>query len=70
MEIILYNLFYKEKLGIGNKTTFIKTVRERLPEIKIIDILDYIKNQEVSQINTRVNKTYQSSASCRLRNGA
>ena len=28
-------------------------------EIKIKDIQDYIKNQEVSQINTTVNKTYQ-----------
>ena len=59
MNDILDNLFYKEKLGIGNKTTFIKNVRERHPEIKIKDIQDYIKNQEVSQINTTVNKTYQ-----------
>ena len=59
MNDILDNLFYKEKLGIGNKTTFIKKVRERHPEIKIKDIQDYIKNQEVSQINTTVNKTYQ-----------
>ncbi len=33
MNNILDNLFYKEKLGIGNKTTFIKNVRERHPEI-------------------------------------
>ena len=59
MNDILDNLFYKEKLGIVNKTTFIKNVRERHPEIKIKDIQDYIKNQEVSQINTTVNKTYQ-----------
>jgi hypothetical protein len=59
MNDILDNLFYKEKLGIGNKTTFIKKVRERHPEIKTKDIQDYIKNQEVSQINTTVNKTYQ-----------
>ena len=59
MNDILDNLFYKEKLGIGNKTTFIKNVRERHPEIKVKDIQDYIKNQEVSQINTTVNKTYQ-----------
>ena len=59
MNDILDNLFYKEKLGIGNKTTFIKKVRERHPEIKVKDIQDYIKNQEVSQINTTVNKTYQ-----------
>ena len=60
MNDILDNLFYKEKLGIGNKTTFIKKVRERHPEIKVKDIQDYLKNQEVNQINTSVNKTYQS----------
>ena len=59
MNTILDNLFYKEKLGIGNKTTFIKKVRERHPEIKVKDINEYLKNQEVSQINTTVNKTYQ-----------
>ena len=30
MNNILDNLFYKEKLGISNKTTFIKNVREKL----------------------------------------
>ena len=59
MNTILDNLFYKEKLGISNKTTFIKNVRERHPEIKVKDINEYLKNQEVSQINTTVNKTYQ-----------
>ena len=59
MNDILDNLFYKEKLGIGNKTTFIKKVRDRHPDIKVKDIQDYIKNQEVSQINTTLNKTYQ-----------
>ena len=59
MNTILDNLFYKEKLGIGNKTTFIKNVRERHPEIKVKDINEYLKNQEVNQINTTVNKTYQ-----------
>jgi len=59
MNNILDNLFYKEKLGIGNKTTFIKNVRERHPDIKVKDIQEYLKNQEVSQINTSVNKTYQ-----------
>ena len=59
MNDILDNLFYKEKLGIGNKTTFIKNVRERHPEIKVKDIQEYLKNQEVSQINATVNKTYQ-----------
>ncbi len=59
MNDIFDNLFYKEKLGIGNKTTFIKNVRARDPEIKIKDVQYYIKNQEVSQINTSVNKTHQ-----------
>ena len=54
MDNILDNLFYKEKLGIGNKTTFIKNERERHPEIKTKDIQDFLKNQEVSQINTSV----------------
>ena len=34
MNNILDNLFYKEKLGIGNKTTFIKNVREKTPRNK------------------------------------
>ena len=59
MKNILDNLFYKEKLGIGNKTTFIKNVRERHPDIKLKDIQEYLKNQEVNQINTSVNKTCQ-----------
>jgi hypothetical protein len=59
MNNILDNLFYKEKLGIGNRTTFIKNVRERHPEFKIKDIQEYLKNQEVNQINTTVNKTYE-----------
>jgi hypothetical protein len=61
MNNILDNLFYKEKikLGIGNKATFIKNVRGRRPDIQVKDIQDYFKNQEVSQINTTVNKTYQ-----------
>jgi hypothetical protein len=31
MNNILDKLYYKEKLGIGNKTTFIKNLRERKP---------------------------------------
>jgi hypothetical protein len=56
---ILDNLFYKEKLGIGNKNTFIKNAREKHPEIKLKDIQEYIKSQEVTQMNTTVNKTYE-----------
>ena len=59
MNNILDNLFYKEKLGIGNKTTFIKNVRERHPDIKVKDIQEYLKNQEVNQINTIVNIKYE-----------
>ena len=59
MNTILDNLFYKEKLEIGNKTTFIKIFRERHPDIKVKDIQEYIKNQEVSQIKATVNKSYQ-----------
>ncbi len=43
MNEILDNLFYIEKIGIGNKTTFIKKNRERLPEIKEKDTQQYIK---------------------------
>ena len=35
MNNILDNLFYKEKLGIGNKATFINNVRERHPDISL-----------------------------------
>jgi hypothetical protein len=40
MNDILDNLFYKEKLGIGNKIKFIKNVRETHPEIQVKDIQD------------------------------
>ena len=56
---ILDELFYKDKLGVGNKTTFIKNVRVKHPDIKVKDIQEYLKNQEVNQINTTVNKTYE-----------
>ncbi len=56
MNNILDNIFYKEKLGISNKTTFIENVRERHPEIKLKEINEYLKNQELSQINNTVKK--------------
>ena len=40
---ILDNLSYIEKLGVGNKNTFIKNARENHPEIKLKDIQEYIK---------------------------
>jgi hypothetical protein len=58
MNNILDNLFHKEKIGIGNKAIFIKNGRERHPEINIKDIQEYLYNQEVSQIHTKVKKTY------------
>ncbi len=59
MNDILDNLFYNEKLGIGKKTSFIKKSQRQKPEIKVKDIQDYRKNQEVSQINSSINKKYQ-----------
>jgi hypothetical protein len=59
MNNVLDNLFYKENLGISNKTTFIENVRERYPDIKLKDIQEYLKNKKVSQINTTENKTCQ-----------
>jgi hypothetical protein len=59
MDKILDNLFYNEKLGIGNKTTFIKKVQEKNPEFKTKDIQEYLKNQEINQVNTTINKSYE-----------
>ncbi len=58
MNNILDNLFLKKN---SEKVInyFIKNVRERHPEIKVKDIQEYLKNQEVSKINTTVIKTYQ-----------
>ena len=59
MDKILDNLFYNEKLGVGNKTTFIKKVQQKHPEFKTKDIQEYLKNQEINQVNTTVKKSYQ-----------
>ena len=59
LNTLLDNLFYKEKLGVGNKNTFIKNVRERHPDIKVKDIKEYLKSQEITQINTSVSKKYE-----------
>ena len=45
MDKILDNLFYNEKLGVGNKTTFIKKVQEKHPEYKTKDISDFIRER-------------------------
>ncbi len=50
MNNILDNLFYKEKLGIGNKTTFIKQVRERYPDIKVKDIIEYLSTKKSTRL--------------------
>jgi hypothetical protein len=52
-------LFCKENLGIGNETSFVKNVGERHPEMKVKDIQEHLKNQEVNQINITVKKKYQ-----------
>ena len=44
MDKILDNLFYNEKLGIGGKTSFIKKVREKHPEMKVKDIQETTRN--------------------------
>ena len=59
MDKILDNLFYNEKLGVSNKKTFIKKVQEKHPEFKTKDIQAYLKNQEINQVNTTVNKSYE-----------
>ena len=59
MEKILDNLFYNEKLGVGTKTTFIKKVQAKHPEFKTKDIQAYLTNQELNQVNTTVNKSYE-----------
>jgi hypothetical protein len=58
MDKILDNLFYNEKLGVGDKTTFIKKVQEKHPELKTKVIQAYLKNQDINQVNTTVNKSY------------
>jgi len=56
---ILNNLFYNEKLGVASQATFIKEVKKRHPEIKIKDIQEFLKNQEINQITTDIKKSYQ-----------
>jgi hypothetical protein len=60
LDNILDDLFYKDKLGVGNKTSFIIIcVRDKHPVIKVKDRKEYLKNQEVSQMSTTVNKKYE-----------
>ncbi len=56
MNNILDNLIYKEKLVVGNKTTFKKMLERETPRNENKGIQEYLKNQEVNQINTTVNK--------------
>ena len=55
----LNKLFYSDKLGILNKVTFINEVRKQHPEIKIKDIQEFLKNQEINQVTTDIKKSYQ-----------
>ena len=55
----LNKLFYGDKLGILNKVTFINEVRKQHPEIKIKDIQEFLKNQEINQVTTDIKKSYQ-----------
>ena len=52
MENIVDILIYNEKLGVGNKTTFIKKVQAKHPEFKTKDIQAYLTNQELNQVNS------------------
>ena len=56
---ILNNLFYNEKLGVSSQATFIKEVKKRHPKIKIKDIQEFLKNQEINHITTDIKKSYQ-----------
>ena len=52
----LNKLFYDDKLGILSKVTFINEVRKQHPEIKIKDIQEFLKNQEINQETSSNNR--------------
>ena len=54
----LNDLFYKEKLGLSSQATFINQVKNKYPDIKLKEIKEYLKNQEINQITTDNKKTY------------
>ena len=54
----LNDLFYKEKLGVASQATFINQVKNRYPDIKLKDVKEFLKNQEINQITTDNKKTY------------
>ena len=54
----LNDLFYKEKLGVASQATFIDQVKNRYPDIKLKDVKEFLKNQEINQITTDNKKTY------------
>jgi hypothetical protein len=56
---ILNKLFYEEKLGAGKKADFIKKVKEKYPKITINDIKEFMNNQEMNQINSKINQSYE-----------
>ena len=53
----LNDLFYKEKLGLSSQATFINQVKNKYPDIKLKEIKEYLKNQDINQITTDNNKT-------------
>ncbi len=57
MNNILDYLFIKKNQEQVIKQHLLQKIKERYPDIKVKDIQEYVKNQEVSQINTTVNKT-------------
>ena len=48
----LNDLFYKEKLGVASQETIINQVKTRYPDIKLKDVKEFLKNQEINQITT------------------
>jgi len=54
----LNNLFSNEKLGLASQATFINQVKNKHSDIKLKDIKEFIKNQEINQITTDNKKTY------------
>ena len=51
--------FIKEKLGVASQATFINQVKNRYPDIKLKDVKEFLKNQEINQITTDNKKNIQ-----------
>ena len=57
--ILLKTVFYNDQPGVTSQATFIEELKNRHPGIKINDIQEFLKNQEISQITTDIKKSYQ-----------